>query len=141
MGKMESEIFRFDLFLGLRPIDMESTMELKNIFYSLNSWELNSSSKTECEILVELLSNNPTISIELQSHTDSRGSDSFNKELSQKRAQSVVDYVVSRGIARSRLVPKGYGETRLRNHCSNDILCPDKLHQQNRRTEFVIIGQ
>ena len=54
MGKMESEIFRFDLFLGLRPIDMESTMELKNIFYSLNSWELNSSSKTECEILVEL---------------------------------------------------------------------------------------
>lgn len=140
IGKLESEIFRFDLFLGLRPITINKSMEVKNIFYELNSWELNRKAKKECDILVDLLKNNPTVSIELQSHTDSRGGDAFNLELSQKRAQSVVDYLVSRGISRSRLVAKGYGETRLKNHCTNGVICPDKLHKQNRRTEFVIIG-
>ena len=81
---------------------------------------------------------NPTLEIELASHTDSRGTDKYNQDLSQRRAQSVVDYLVSRGIARDRMVAKGYGESRLINKCADGVSCSEAEHQQNRRTEFTI---
>jgi len=86
-----------------------------------------------------LMRDKPGLRIELMSHTDSRGDDDYNMALSQQRAQSVVNYLVNKGIARNRLVAKGYGETRLKNRCSNGVNCTEEEHQQNRRTEFRII--
>ena len=79
-------------------------------------------------------------SVEIMSHTDSRGNDSFNQSLSQQRAQSVVNYLVANGISRSRLSARGYGETRLKNRCANGVDCSEAQHQQNRRTEFRVIN-
>ena len=109
------------------------------IFYELGSARITpASKKTIDETLLPLLSSKP-VSIELMSHTDARGNDDFNMALSQQRANSVVNYLVSKGISRSRLSAKGYGESRLVNRCSNDIECSEAEHQRNRRTEFRVL--
>ncbi len=87
------------------------------------------------------MTDNPTIWIELGSHTDSRGKDSYNLTLSQKRAESAVQYIISKGIDKNRITAKGYGETQLVNKCANGINCSDEEHQLNRRTEFKIVKQ
>ncbi len=139
-GKSESEIIYYDVVLGMKKMVLDKAIELKNIYYDLNKWDLKPSAKIECEKLINLLQSNPHITIELSSHTDSRASDEYNLELSQKRANTVADYIISKGIEKSRIIPKGYGETRLKNRCRNGIPCPESLHQQNRRTEFKVIG-
>ena len=75
------------------------------------------------------------------SHTDSTGNDDFNMSLSQQRANSVVNYLVSKGISRSRLTARGFGESRLVNRCSNGVDCSADQHQRNRRTAFKVIGE
>ncbi len=111
------------------------------IFYDYNSARITSDSeKIIDEYLLSLMKEKSGIRIEIMSHTDSRGNDEYNKALSQQRAQSVVNYLVNKGISRSRLVAKGYGETRLVNHCGNGVSCSESEHQQNRRTEFRIIN-
>ncbi len=107
IGLEDSKDFRFDLFLS--PTDVP--VNLENINYAFGSWELQPESKTSLDTLVATLVVNPTITVEIMSHTDHVGSDQFNFELSQKRAQSVVDYLIERGISPQRLVAKGYGET------------------------------
>ncbi|MFV0591345.1 MAG: OmpA family protein [Draconibacterium sp.] len=107
IGMEESKDFRFEMFLT--PTD--SPIKVENINYEFGSWELMESSKTALDTLVEILVFNPTITIELMAHTDHVGSDQFNFDLSQKRAQSVVDYLIEKGINPQRLVAKGYGET------------------------------
>ena len=109
------------------------------IFYQLDSARLTEESKRVIdEKLLPLLSSK-AVSIEIMSHTDSRGNDDYNKSLSQQRANSVVNYLVSKGISRNRLLAKGYGETRLANRCSNGVECSESEHQKNRRTEFRVI--
>ena len=110
------------------------------IFYELGSARITPASKKIIdETLLPLLNSKP-VNIELMSHTDSRGNDDFNMSLSQQRANSVVNYLVSKGISRSRLSAKGYGETRLVNRCSNGVDCSEGEHQKNRRTEFRVLG-
>jgi Outer membrane protein and related peptidoglycan-associated (lipo)proteins len=110
------------------------------IYYALNSDILDSKARSVIdEKLLTLMQKRPEIRIEINSHTDSRASDEFNLDLSQRRAKAVVDYLVSRGIKRSRLVYNGYGETQLVNHCSNGVDCPEELHAKNRRTEFRVL--
>ena len=84
---------------------------LENILYDLARWELRKESEASLDLLVEVLNDNPGISVEISSHSDSRGDSTFNLNLSQRRAQSVVDYLVSKGVDASRLQAKGYGET------------------------------
>lgn len=107
IGLEDSKNFRFDLYLT--PTD--APVNLENINYEFGSWELLPESKTALDTLIATLIFNPTITIEIMSHTDHVGSDQFNFELSQKRAQSVVDYLIEKGISPQRLVAKGYGET------------------------------
>ncbi|MFI1743547.1 MULTISPECIES: OmpA family protein [Thalassobellus] len=110
------------------------------IFYELGSARITPASKKIIdETLLPLLKSKP-VSIELMSHTDSRGNDDFNMSLSQQRANSVVNYLVSKGISRNRLSAKGYGETRLVNRCDNGVECSEAEHQKNRRTEFRVIN-
>lgn len=110
------------------------------IYYALNSDQLNSSARRVIdEKVLNLMQKMPHIRVEINSHTDSRSSDDFNLDLSRRRAKAVVDYLVSRGIKRSRLEYHGYGETQLVNHCANGVNCADSLHAQNRRTEFRVL--
>jgi outer membrane protein OmpA-like peptidoglycan-associated protein len=76
----------------------------------------------------------------LGSHTDAQGSDKYNERLSQRRAQSAVDWLIGRGIESDRLVAVGYGESQILNHCVNGVSCTDDEHRFNRRTEFKIIA-
>jgi len=110
------------------------------IFYDLNSARLTPEARQIIdEKIYKLMVEKSLLRIEINSHTDSRDSDEYNMELSQRRAQSVVDYLVSKGINRGRLVARGYGETKLVNHCSNGVPCTEAQHAQNRRTEFRVL--
>lgn len=110
------------------------------IYYGLNSDVLSARARAVIdEKLLKLMQKRPEIRIEINSHTDARASDDFNLDLSKRRAKGVVDYLVSRGIKRSRLEYHGYGETQLVNHCGNGVNCADAQHAQNRRTEFRVL--
>ena len=96
----------------------------------------------ELDKLVKILNDNPKIVIELGSHTDSRASDPYNLILSERRAQSAVDYIIKNGgIEAVRISARGYGETVLVNKCKNNVPCTSAEHQQNRRTEFKVVSQ
>lgn len=107
IGLEDSKEFRFEFKLS--PTD--APIKVNNINYAFGSFEITEESKVALDSLVQLLVLNPTIKIELMAHTDHIGSEQFNSELSQKRAQSVVDYLISKRITPGRLVAKGYGET------------------------------
>lgn len=107
IGVEESKTFVQDL--ELEPIPIEG-IELPNIVYVFNKWDLMAESKIKLNGLVETLKDNPTLVIELGSHTDFRGSAEYNRKLAQKRAQSAVNYLISKGIPKERMVAKGYGE-------------------------------
>ena len=130
---------KFESSLTLDPIILEKTIVLQNIYYDLNKAEIRPDAAIELDKLVELLKDNPNIKIELSSHTDSRAEDAFNLDLSERRAQAAVRYLILKGISQNRLVAKGYGESQLINGCGNDADCTEEQHQQNRRTEFKVI--
>ena len=110
------------------------------IYYELGSARLTPASKKIIdERLLPILNDKP-VSMEILSHTDSRGNDGFNMSLSKQRAQSVVNYLVNKGISRNRLKASGFGETKLTNNCSNGAKCSEAQHQKNRRTEFRVIN-
>ncbi|MFK7899240.1 MAG: OmpA family protein [Cyclobacteriaceae bacterium] len=98
-----------------------------------------SSKKIIDDNLLKLLQDQPDTKIEIGSHTDARGSRSANQALSERRAKSVVDYLVAKGIAKNRLTYKGYGETRLLNKCADGVQCSGADHAVNRRTEFTVL--
>lgn len=150
----------FDVTIYLASI--KRVIELPNIFYDFAKWDLRPESMVSLDNLVETLNDNPNVTIELMSHTDSRGTPADNQELSQKRAQSVVDYLISKGIASDRLQAKGYGESQpkvvdekvvaeqsflgleevLTDAFIKQLGSPDlqeKAHQVNRRTEFRVL--
>ncbi len=114
-------------------------IELENINFDLNKSEILPKAKTDLDYVVKLMKSNPKIKVEMSSHTDSRASHKYNQELSLKRAKATVDYLVSKGISRGRLISRGAGETELLNHCSDNVKCSEKEHAINRRTEFKIV--
>ncbi|MDE5420421.1 OmpA family protein [Labilibaculum sp. DW002] len=126
----------FKAMIGLNPI--EKPIELPNIFYDFGSWTLRDESKTALDGLVETLNDNPKITIELGSHTDFVGSESTNQGLSQKRAQSVVDYLIEKGINWDRLVAQGYGEAKPLIISSDKAKEYDFLKEGDVLTEWVI---
>ena len=149
----------YTMNFALSPISRPVKME--NIFYEFGRWELTSASEEELLKLVKLLQDNPNITIELAAHTDMKGTDEFNNELSQKRAQSCCDFLIAHGIEAERLTPVGYGESKpvVADKALNkrypfipvdqvldeefiSTLPEDKqetCHQINRRTEFKVV--
>ena len=110
------------------------------IFYELASARLTTESKRIIDNTLLPILKGKNVNIEIMSHTDSRGDDAYNMALSQQRANAVVNYLVSKGISRSRLSARGFGETRLVNRCSNGIQCSEGEHKRNRRTEFRVLN-
>ena len=120
-------------------IELGKKFKVDNIYYDYNKASLRSDSIPNLKKVVSVLQDNPQIIIELGSHADSRGSDSYNLKLSQRRAESAVKYINKSGIDSNRIKAKGYGESVLTNDCSNGVKCSDKKHENNRRTELTII--
>jgi outer membrane protein OmpA-like peptidoglycan-associated protein len=125
--------------LALEELVIEKPIVIENIYYDYDKWFIRDDAKPELDKLVKLLKDNPSIVVELSSHTDARASDRYNLVLSDKRAHAAVEYILTQGIAKDRIFAKGYGETKLVNHCKNNIDCSDDEHQKNRRTEFKVI--
>ena len=126
-----------DLLLDV--LDSDRVFVLENIYYDLDNWNIRDDAKPALDKLVVAMKENP-VNIELGSHTDSRASDVYNLQLSQKRAESAVKYIISQGINPDRITAKGYGETQLVNGCKDGVSCSEEDHQQNRRTEFKVIS-
>ena len=127
--------------LGLTKVELNEAISLDNIYYDFDRAFLRTSAESELDRLVAFMRDNPTYEVELGSHTDARGDDAYNMDLSQRRSDSAVDYIVSQGIDRNRITAKGYGESQLVNNCTNGVPCSDNQHQQNRRTEFTVVKQ
>jgi len=132
----------FDASMGL-DVNFElikiskEEVKINNILYDYDKWFLREESKKELNHLIHVLKETPNVKVQLSSHTDERGAVKYNEELSQKRAQSVVDYLISSGIDSSRLIAKGYG-------FSNPLIKNAKTeeeHQMNRRTTFKILTE
>lgn len=123
--------------VSIEKIDMNKTIEV-NIYYDLGKWNIRKDAAVELDKVVAFLTDNPEIKVELGSHTDSRGDAASNQALSQKRAESAVAYIIGKGIAKDRIVAKGYGESKLKNQCADGVKCSEAEHQQNRRTEIRI---
>lgn len=128
-----------DVALYLDQIVIDRAIRLDNIYYDYNKWDIRFDAAIELDKLVKIMKENPEINIELSSHTDCRGKDKYNMTLSQKRAESAVNYIISQGISSSRIYAKGYGESKLLNHCDDGVICTEDEHQMNRRTEFKVV--
>ncbi|KIO74571.1 flagellar motor protein MotB, partial [Pedobacter lusitanus] len=135
----QSETLHKDLFL--ETIVLNKPIRIENIYYDFDKADIRPDAARELDKLVSTLKTNETIWIELSSYTDSRGRDEYNQWLSQKRANSAVSYIISRGIDKARITGRGYGETHLINRCANGVKCSDAMHQLNRRTEFKVVRQ
>ncbi|MCW3126282.1 MAG: OmpA/MotB domain protein [Bacteroidetes bacterium] len=129
--------------LELERVKRGVAIKVENIYYDLDKWFIRPDAAKELDKLVKLLQDNPTMEIELSSHTDCRATIKYNATLSGKRAESAVQYIASKGVSQSRMVAAGYGESRLVNKCACEgtviVPCTDDQHQENRRTEFKIL--
>ena len=134
----EAEVEEQTVEIVLEKIFKEKEIILNNIYYDYDKASLRNEAFPELDILLELLVNNEDIRIQISSHTDCRGKEDYNELLSQDRAQSVVDYLESNGIASERLVAKGYGENLPAIDC-DCAKCSEADHQKNRRTTFKIL--
>jgi outer membrane protein OmpA-like peptidoglycan-associated protein len=117
-----------------------SIIELPNIYYNFNDATLRPDAKKDLDPVVALLNQYPKMRIRINSYTDSRGAASSNKELSTRRAKSVLAYLTNKGIKSTRLEIAGYGETKIRNQCIDGVTCDEKDHARNRRTELEVLS-
>lgn len=135
-------VVRTDIPLNLRRMEIEVNKDLaiflNPIYFDLDKSYIRPDAQIELEKIVSIMNQHPALEIDVRSHTDSRASDAYNMALSERRATSTINYLVDRGISPYRLTGRGYGETQLVNHCSNGVRCPDDVHEQNRRSEFII---
>jgi outer membrane protein OmpA-like peptidoglycan-associated protein len=118
----------------------ESEATINPVYFGFDQSNITDTAAIELDKVVAILSENTTLEIEVSAYTDSRGSSAYNIGLSNRRAKSSVDYLVSQGIDRNRIKAKGYGESRMINKCVNGIECSEAAHAKNRRTEFVILN-
>jgi outer membrane protein OmpA-like peptidoglycan-associated protein len=119
-------------------INEGTSFQLRNIYYNFNDAAIRPDARKDLEALYVVMTKFPDLEIELASHTDCRGTDVYNNDLSQRRAANAVQYLVNKGINTNRIVAKGYGETMLRNKCADGISCGENEHKNNRRTEVKI---
>lgn len=135
----ESTLDMVKMGMVLNRNTLNKPIVIENIYYDLDKYTIRPDAALELDKLVRTLKDNPTIKIELSSHTDSRNTIAYNNLLSQLRAEAAVKYMITKGIAPDRMVAKGYGESRLLNKCADNIKCSEEDHQLNRRTEFKLL--
>lgn len=128
--------------LLLEPLIKDSQIVINPIFFDFDKWNIRTDAQYELENIVDVMRAHPTMVIKIESHTDSRGRDKYNMKLSDRRAKSTMEYLLSRGISPDRIESAiGYGESQLLNKCSNGVKCTEEEHQLNRRSYFYIIKE
>ena len=136
--------FKLDIYLNdkeselFEEVENVRTVKMNPINFELNQSKVTTLIAQELDKLIETLTKYPNLNLEIKNHTDSRAPDDYNLNLSENRAQSLVNYIVSKGISENRVTGKGYGETELLNKCANGVKCSEAEHQMNRRTEFIV---
>lgn len=135
-GAVSRQVYELEIVLDRKFVGLEIILE--NIYYDYDRWEIRPDAEPTLRRLASLMEANPDIEVELGSHTDCRGSESYNMDLSQKRAQSAVDYLIGLGIPSGRLRARGFGESRPAVDCPCNR-CTESQHQTNRRTTFRIL--
>lgn len=120
--------------------DLRHALAIKNIHYDLDSWDIRKDAEIELAKVVEVMLDNPKMTIAIKSFTDSQYTASYNLKLSEKRSQAAKKWLIAHGINSKRITAKGYGETNLVNHCKDGVPCSRKEHEKNRRSEFIITG-
>jgi len=127
--------------VSMKVIELAKYLEIDNnsMTFDFDKWNLSNSFKKELDKIAEYLKENPNVKIELNSHTDSRGSQTYNLILSERRTKSCLKYLVAIGVDSDRLIGKWFGETQLINNCKDEVPCSNEQHKENRRTEFVVI--
>ncbi len=138
IGRPSPSLISLDM--NIRQIIIGENYEIEGIEFGVNNSELTSKSKSVLEDVVRVMMQNPAIQIEIGCHTDARGNDVYNLELSQKRAEAIVRYLEDIGISEERLAATGYGEEFPLNHCENGVKCAQLAHEENRRTEFKVLS-
>lgn len=121
--------------------DLRNILQLDPIYFDLDKSNIRQDAEVELQKVIAVLKSYPDMKIDVRSHTDSRAGDAYNKILSEKRAKSTINYIIEKGIAANRVSGKGYGETQLVNHCSNNVECSEEEHALNRRSEFIILNE
>jgi outer membrane protein OmpA-like peptidoglycan-associated protein len=120
-------------------LDLTDIIDLNPIYFDYNRYVIRPDAAIELDKIVQVMNDNPTMKIELGSHTDARGSSSQNQKLSDRRAKASAQYIKERIVNPIRITGKGYGESKLVNECSDGVKCSELQHQENRRTEFIIL--
>ncbi len=139
-----SDVYAEDPWLPLFQGKMSSKVSfpeiiIESILFESDKFNILPSAQLTLDKIALVLNSNDKIKIELSAHTDSQGIDSYNQTLSEQRAKSASDYILSKGVNASRVISKGYGETKILNRCKNNVWCPDDEHKINRRIEFKVI--
>lgn len=119
--------------------DLAKLFNISIIYFDLDKWNIRPDAAEDLEKIIQVLQQYPAMTIDIRSHTDSRQTHKYNEQLSDKRANSTLEFIVNNGIARNRLTAKGYGETQLLNNCADNQPCSEEEHQKNRRSEFIVV--
>ncbi|MEG1026034.1 MAG: OmpA family protein [Flavobacterium sp.] len=120
--------------------DLGKCFGIKMIYFDLDKSNIRVEAALDLEKILDVLNQNPTMKLDIRSHTDSRATHQYNEALSDRRAKSTIAWLIKNGVAKNRLTGKGYGETQLVNKCSDGVPCTEEEHQMNRRSEFIIVG-
>jgi outer membrane protein OmpA-like peptidoglycan-associated protein len=120
--------------------DLAKIFGIKMIYFDLDKSNIRPDAAFELEKIVDVMKQNPTMKIDVRSHTDSRASKKYNDLLSELRANSTREWMISNGIEAERISAKGFGESQLINKCSDGVKCLEQEHQQNRRSEFIVLS-
>lgn len=119
--------------------DLAKLFNISIIYFDLDKWNIRPDAAEDLEKIIQVLHQYPAMTIDIRSHTDSRQTHKYNEQLSDKRANSTLEFIANNGIARNRLTAKGYGETQLLNNCADNQPCSEEEHQKNRRSEFIVV--
>ena len=119
--------------------DLAKLLQLSTIYFDFDKYNIRPDAEIEIQKVIAAMEKYPSLKIKANSHTDSRGRDAYNLWLSQRRAESTVNYMISKGISADRLEGEGFGETKLVNQCANGVRCSKIDHELNRRSEFIIV--
>lgn len=120
-------------------MDLAKVLNIPMIYFDFDKSNIRLDAQVELQKVIAVLNEYPQLKLNIRSHTDSRGNDAYNKALSQRRAASTFNYLISNGIESNRLKSEGLGETELVNNCSNGVSCSEAEHQKNRRSEFIVM--
>ena len=140
-GETKTTLFIENTDIPIGPgTDLSKVFHIKEIYFDLDKYNIRTDATIELAKILEVLLEYPTMKVAINSHTDSRQTNSYNDILSNNRAKSTRKWLIKQGIAADRLTAKGYGETKLVNNCSDGVDCTEEQHQANRRSEFIVIS-